>query len=261
MLLNGSDVPRRCEMPRECGAMWRVGSFFWLGRQLIINEEYAAEACRRLMGIRCNCPNGHKLNVKELLAGKRGVCPQCGAKFIIPVPGDALVAGVPLSAHSALSQSIEIGIAPALSHPITIASPSPSPSTIIPVAEVELGAPALELPPAIPEQPIPVADALPTSIVAVPPPIVATPGETTPETVVVSKRERSRRNQIIISLLLLGLVILLAGVLVWVLKREVTQAPVEKTTAVDRAEVEHVFAVAGSGSLPSTFPRVGALEP
>ena len=41
------------------------------------------------MGIRFNCPNGHKLNVKEFLAGKRGVCPQCGAKFIIPTPAEA----------------------------------------------------------------------------------------------------------------------------------------------------------------------------
>jgi hypothetical protein len=36
------------------------------------------------MGIRVFCPNGHKLNVKSFLAGKRGVCPHCGAKFDIP---------------------------------------------------------------------------------------------------------------------------------------------------------------------------------
>ncbi|MBN2579444.1 MAG: DUF4339 domain-containing protein [Pirellulales bacterium] len=36
------------------------------------------------MGIRFFCPNGHKLNVKEFQAGMRGVCPHCGAKFIIP---------------------------------------------------------------------------------------------------------------------------------------------------------------------------------
>jgi len=36
------------------------------------------------MGIRVYCPNGHKLNVKSFLAGKRGVCPHCGAKFDIP---------------------------------------------------------------------------------------------------------------------------------------------------------------------------------
>ena len=36
------------------------------------------------MGIRCYCPNGHKLNLKSHLAGQRGICPECGARFIIP---------------------------------------------------------------------------------------------------------------------------------------------------------------------------------
>lgn len=36
------------------------------------------------MGIRFECPNGHKLHVKSFLAGKRGICPDCGAKFVIP---------------------------------------------------------------------------------------------------------------------------------------------------------------------------------
>ena len=36
------------------------------------------------MGIRFYCPNGHKLNVKERLAGKRGICPECGVKLLIP---------------------------------------------------------------------------------------------------------------------------------------------------------------------------------
>jgi hypothetical protein len=37
------------------------------------------------MGIRFLCANcGHKLNVKSFLAGKRGVCPQCGGGLDIP---------------------------------------------------------------------------------------------------------------------------------------------------------------------------------
>ncbi len=36
------------------------------------------------MGIRFYCPNGHKLNVKTFQAGRRGICPYCGAKFLIP---------------------------------------------------------------------------------------------------------------------------------------------------------------------------------
>lgn len=37
------------------------------------------------MGIRFYCPNGHKLNVKAYLAGRRGICPDCGASFDIPL--------------------------------------------------------------------------------------------------------------------------------------------------------------------------------
>jgi hypothetical protein len=36
------------------------------------------------MGVRFQCPNGHKLHVKAELAGKRGICPDCGVKFIVP---------------------------------------------------------------------------------------------------------------------------------------------------------------------------------
>ncbi|MEX1223298.1 MAG: GYF domain-containing protein [Pirellulales bacterium] len=36
------------------------------------------------MGIRFLCPNGHKLHVKSFLAGKKGICPDCGAKVDIP---------------------------------------------------------------------------------------------------------------------------------------------------------------------------------
>jgi hypothetical protein len=36
------------------------------------------------MGVRFECPNGHKLHVKAELAGKRGICPECGVKFIVP---------------------------------------------------------------------------------------------------------------------------------------------------------------------------------
>lgn len=36
------------------------------------------------MGIKFHCPNGHKMNVKAFLAGKRGKCPKCGASVRIP---------------------------------------------------------------------------------------------------------------------------------------------------------------------------------
>ncbi len=40
------------------------------------------------MGIRFRCPNGHKLHVKAFLAGKRGLCPQCGVRLTIPPESD-----------------------------------------------------------------------------------------------------------------------------------------------------------------------------
>ena len=36
------------------------------------------------MGIKFLCPGGHKLHVKSYLAGHRGVCPQCGQRFLVP---------------------------------------------------------------------------------------------------------------------------------------------------------------------------------
>lgn len=50
------------------------------------------------MGIKFRCPNGHKLNVKSFLAGKRGVCPDCGQTFRIPPEGtdDSSVVAMPL---------------------------------------------------------------------------------------------------------------------------------------------------------------------
>jgi hypothetical protein len=36
------------------------------------------------MGVRFECPQGHKLHVKAHLAGQRGICPECGMRFIVP---------------------------------------------------------------------------------------------------------------------------------------------------------------------------------
>ncbi|MEQ8210232.1 MAG: GYF domain-containing protein [Lacipirellulaceae bacterium] len=41
------------------------------------------------MGIRFACPNGHKLNVKAELAGKRAICPKCKTKLLIPTLEEA----------------------------------------------------------------------------------------------------------------------------------------------------------------------------
>ena len=40
------------------------------------------------MGIVCHCPNGHRIKVKDRFAGKRGLCPTCGATFRIGTARD-----------------------------------------------------------------------------------------------------------------------------------------------------------------------------
>lgn len=59
------------------------------------------------MGIVSFCPQGHRVKVKDNLAGKKGICPSCGARFRIPLasvessPADAADAGaaaLPLAA-------------------------------------------------------------------------------------------------------------------------------------------------------------------
>lgn len=42
------------------------------------------------MGIVCQCPNGHRVKVKDQFAGKRGLCPRCGTTFSIPATGGEL---------------------------------------------------------------------------------------------------------------------------------------------------------------------------
>jgi hypothetical protein len=44
------------------------------------------------MGIKFTCPNGHKLNVKPFLAGKRAVCPKCGVKMRVPLESQTATA-------------------------------------------------------------------------------------------------------------------------------------------------------------------------
>lgn len=64
------------------------------------------------MGIRFLCPNGHKLNVKSELAGKRASCPECGAKFVIPATdtnGDSVSVAAALTASAAAATVASAG--------------------------------------------------------------------------------------------------------------------------------------------------------
>ena len=139
------------------------------------------------MGIKFRCPNGHKLNVKSFLAGKKGVCPKCGTSMRIPsesteggdsdleegaaavgaiaqnasAPGASVpVAGANGSAHPSPVAAVPATIAPVgipVGSPVLAAAPvGPKPAVAMPI-----GAPALPgmplpgpLPPAVASDPI-----------------------------------------------------------------------------------------------------------
>ena len=65
------------------------------------------------MGIVSFCPQGHRVKVKDTLAGKKGICPTCGARFRIPrasaEPPPAATAGaapLPLAAIVSLEAAM-----------------------------------------------------------------------------------------------------------------------------------------------------------
>jgi hypothetical protein len=64
------------------------------------------------MGIRFHCPNGHKINVKSFLAGKRALCPTCGAKVVVPMAADT---DAPLAASLVGEIDAQRGVAQPLS--------------------------------------------------------------------------------------------------------------------------------------------------
>jgi hypothetical protein len=162
------------------------------------------------MGIRVTCPNGHALNVKEHLAGKRGICPSCGAKFVIP-PATASVEAA----------SVSPGITAAGTAVTSESASLSNPSVIIPIADASRPA-ASQSPERGPATMPPAVQAVPTAREV--PNIAPTPAVNTdvdrsvsPAIKYVAHRERARRNRTRIAVLLLFAVIVLAAVLVWIL--------------------------------------------
>jgi hypothetical protein len=171
------------------------------------------------MGIRVSCPNGHKLNVKEQLAGKRGICPVCRATFEIPSAGEPRPAE-PVAIESggvvAHASAAGVHVAPAAK------------SVVIPVVEpVVTAAPAISPPPS-PTPPLAVTSSATRQAQQAPPPsapiaihsqVSVSEALESPSARFIAKRMRSRRNQTTLAIALLVAVILLAGLLIWVLSR------------------------------------------
>ena len=59
------------------------------------------------MGIKFHCPQGHKLNVKAFLAGKKAVCPKCGERVLVPTESEPSTAGSAATSAQNMPQSID----------------------------------------------------------------------------------------------------------------------------------------------------------
>lgn len=173
------------------------------------------------MGIRFSCPNGHNLNVKAFLAGKRAICPHCGMKVMVPdLPESEAAAQAPPAAPLAVPLPPVEPRASATTTQDTITSSTPS----VEIATVEaallpgtrqsvpppVGSEAAPLPPPSPVAEVAVAEgatrSAPTEPIAV-----------SAEAAYNMQRARARRNQVRITVALLVLIVILAVALCWVL--------------------------------------------
>jgi hypothetical protein len=71
------------------------------------------------MGIVAFCPAGHRIKVKDHLAGKKGICPTCGGRFRIPEvehagPRDRDPDALPVAAIVSLDPGLAATLPPAL---------------------------------------------------------------------------------------------------------------------------------------------------
>ena len=189
------------------------------------------------MGIRFFCPSGHKLNVKSFLAGKRAICPQCGAKVLVPDVSDSPLPGTPLPPAGIPTNPVS---GPAGS---TIPSPqdTASPSVILSMAGSEV-APTLESYDEIELETV--EPGLPESVVlAARAPISATE-LAAPDAKQELQRARHRHTQFVIAIVLLVLVIVLAMILIWVLRRNAIE-PVSEPEKTAQASFETSASGAG----------------
>jgi hypothetical protein len=93
------------------------------------------------MGIVAYCPVGHRIKVKDSLAGKKGRCPTCGAKFRIPQA--AVISGVkpqapqlPTARIVSLDVTVAAGLPRAL--PMTMHGGAPAEPELAPAVDVEV---------------------------------------------------------------------------------------------------------------------------
>lgn len=105
------------------------------------------------MGIEAFCPNGHRMKVKDHLAGRLGVCPTCGSRFRLPDISNAQPPRHSTPVGSTPFGSVPFGSIPALpaTAPLPVAEPLPiDPAAIssLPIAVPYAGPrPPIDFPP------------------------------------------------------------------------------------------------------------------
>jgi hypothetical protein len=212
----------------------------------------------RSMGIRFSCPNGHKLNVKTFLAGKRGVCPQCGARFIIPEAQEPEPLQLPHSLSINQKQHVEL-FSPVYGESMSLSDP---PSMIIDVVEPdalranigsesmdirdEVLAPVADMPAPTAIEPQPLRESsqqpFPQSFSQ---PLIETPSTPPAARATFAARPQRRyRLQIVVSILLFVLVVVLGIVLVSVLRRDRVRSPSGRMAAIESSKIQRVLVTA-----------------
>ena len=82
------------------------------------------------MGIKFLCPNGHKLNVKSFLSGKRAICPKCGARVVVPsVDAADNAVDNEIAPGDSAGESMELPSSAMVQSPAAVAAPASPPTT------------------------------------------------------------------------------------------------------------------------------------
>lgn len=181
------------------------------------------------MGIRFSCPNGHKLHVKEFLAGKRGVCPSCGAKFVIPSPTESQSATTPAVPSADVPDPTQRTSSPSVVIPV-----DPQTVSAVVASPVERATDPTAMRPdviAAPEKPVEVPMASPSVEPAEP---TVSVGPVSAAAKYVAHRDRARRRQMVLAIVLAVTVIVLAAVLVWILLGGPSALTAAQISAVQR---------------------------
>ena len=93
----------------------------------------SAEQALVAMGIRVVCPNGHRIKVKSELAGKRGICPECEARFVIeeqPAEPKPQPPAAPAPASQPAEPQPPVAQSPPPIPPAAASEPSPPPEPV-----------------------------------------------------------------------------------------------------------------------------------